>query len=194
MAGGGGAWWGRALQTSLFGRLGEERVRLVGATDKVLLEAYHDLWATGPAEDRGPAGFFDEALQRHESCWLPKVATWHRMLEIMWVKHCLKQADKPGGTPAFGSRTDIFTEEPGTGSEDEAAGPGPLGLGPPPLQSWVNTEHPWVKEVLERMPYFVPTVMFRLCSEECYAPPRPRARPRRGRGRGVGVARTSRGG
>lgn len=64
----------------LFGRLGEERVKLVEAGDETTLQSYHNLWAAGPVEDREPAQFFDLAVNRHESEWLPRVALWREQL------------------------------------------------------------------------------------------------------------------
>lgn len=81
----------------LFGRLGEERVKLVRAGDEAALEAYHNLWAAGPVEDRDPAQFFDLAVSRHESEWLPRVAQWRERLVTKWVNHHWTKAEKENG-------------------------------------------------------------------------------------------------
>ncbi|KFZ19307.1 hypothetical protein V502_03720, partial [Pseudogymnoascus sp. VKM F-4520 (FW-2644)] len=80
----------------LFGRLGEERVKLIKVGDRAALQAYYNLWAAGPVEDREPAQFFDLAVSRHESEWLPRVAQWRQRLLITWVKHCWAKAKEAG--------------------------------------------------------------------------------------------------
>lgn len=71
----------------LFGRLGDEPVKLVEAGDRAALQAYYNLWTAGPVDDRNPAQFFDLAVSRHESEWLPRVAQWKERLVTRWVNH-----------------------------------------------------------------------------------------------------------
>ncbi|OBT72611.1 hypothetical protein VF21_08338 [Pseudogymnoascus sp. 05NY08] len=71
----------------LFGRLGEERVKLVEAGDRTALEAYYNLWAAGPVNDCESKQFFDLAVSRYDSEWLPRVAKWRERLATKWVNH-----------------------------------------------------------------------------------------------------------
>lgn len=184
----------------LFGRLGEERVKLVDVRDRAMLQAYYNLWAAGPVEDREPAEFFDLALSRHESEWLPRVAQWKRRLLHTWVRHCLAKAEAAGEVGRIQNfrgiwrarRTDeavIRKGDPGPFSHYMRPGPG-LGIEYMRL-SVPNEEHPWVKGVMRDMPCFEPVVMFRLCEDKCYAPRPPRPPATRGSGRGRGQPRGS---
>ncbi|KFY84540.1 hypothetical protein V500_09225 [Pseudogymnoascus sp. VKM F-4518 (FW-2643)] len=168
----------------LFGRLGEERLKLVEAGDETALQAYHNLWAAGPVEDREPAQFFDLAVSRHESEWLPRVARWKERLVTKWVNHHLMKAEKENGcasiqdpqgvwrAPMKDERNIVLKGDSGPFSDYMRPGPWP---GPSDVTTRVpNKEHPWVAGVLRDMPCFEPVVMFRLCEDKCYAHKAPR--------------------
>ncbi|KFY69013.1 hypothetical protein V496_00600 [Pseudogymnoascus sp. VKM F-4515 (FW-2607)] len=196
-----------ALQTEggmLFGRLGEERVKLIEAGDRAALQAYCNLWTAGPAQDREPAPYFDLVVRRHESEWLPLVAQWRRRLVTAWVRHCWAKEEagtKPANIQdpqrvwrALGKDEWRVAQIGDSGHYLDFMRPGP----PWPLFDELaarhapNKEHPWVAGVLRDMPCFEPVVMFRLCEDKCYTPkPRaleqPRAlEPHRAGSRGAG--------
>jgi len=76
-----------ALASGLFGRLAEERVRQIHVTDLAAIQAYHNLWATGPSEDQDLASdtakFFDIAL-RFRSEFLARTGRWQ--LEVKKIR------------------------------------------------------------------------------------------------------------
>jgi hypothetical protein len=74
-----------ALTSGLFGRLGEERVVLVDASNKVLIKRYYDLWNTGLKEDQDqePREFFQEVL--HHETFKTKVEHWKYELKVDWL-------------------------------------------------------------------------------------------------------------
>ncbi|KAJ5097136.1 hypothetical protein N7456_007857 [Penicillium angulare] len=181
----------------LFGRLGEERVKLVAARDEAALRAYCNLWAVGPATDKEPASFFDLAVHRHHSEWLSRVAHWQRRLSTMWVKHCSAKAERnqefgniahPEGIWRELENTDgCFT---GTANDNSGCSdfmrpqPPPSGTFPGPMYV-ANECHEWAAEILRDMPKFEPMVMFRLCEDKCCMPKSHSTRwqaSRRGRG------------
>lgn len=182
----------------LFGRLGEERVKLVEAGDRAALQAYCDLWTAGPAEDREPAPFFDLAVRKHESEWLPRVAQWRQRVVTAWVSHCLAKArtetdhagvqDPQGVWRAPGKDEWRLVLKGDSGPFPDYMRPGPS-YGGRTTPRVPNKEHPWVAEVLRDMPCFEPVVMFRLCEDKCYAPKPPSPRLSRGRGGCTRVAR-----
>ena len=165
------------LQTSLFGLLGEERVRVVGAADKAAIQAYHDLWAKGPQDDQEAASFFDHALQRHEIHWLPHVQAWQWTLEVAWLRHFWPYGPNMDKV----CRAESNSIWRGLTVPYESVLPGFDNI----ERRKPNREDPWVAEKLQQMPQFQPVVMFRLCHKECYKPPRPRSPPVRGRGHGA---------
>ncbi|OBT56504.1 hypothetical protein VE04_03151 [Pseudogymnoascus sp. 24MN13] len=168
----------------LFGRLGEERVKLVRAGDKTALKAYYKLWAAGPRKALEPVMFFELALVTHESEWLPRVAQWKQRLVTKWVTHNLRKAEAKNNCADIQDPEGIFR----TRREDEwravlQGDSGPFSDYMRPPRGWAflnhatdvtNTEHPWVAKVLRDMPCFEPMVMFRLCADKCYAPKPPR--------------------
>jgi hypothetical protein len=178
----------------LFGRLGEERVKLVDVGDRAALQAYYNLWAAGPVEDREPAEFFDLAVSRHESEWLPRVAQWRRRVLITWVNHYWAKAKEAGELGGIQGHQGVWRAlRKGEGRVIRKGDPGPFShyMRPGPAYGLgnertdvPNEEHPWVAGVLRDMPCFEPVVMFRLCEDKCYAPKPPRGLGKRG-GRGT---------
>ncbi|OBT99194.1 hypothetical protein VE01_02665 [Pseudogymnoascus verrucosus] len=173
----------------LFGRLGEERVKLIKVGDKAALKAYYNLWAAGPVEDREPEQFFDLAVSRHESEWLPRVAQWRRRLLTTWMNHCWAKAEEANELGSIQDHQGVWRAprnnegriipKGDSGPFSHYMRPGP-GLGG--MRTRVpNEEHPWVAGGLRDMPCFEPVVMFRLCEDKCYAP-----KPQRTRGLGRG--------
>ena len=160
----------------LFGLLGEECVKLVEAGDKTALQAYYNLWAAGPVEDREPTKFFDLALSRHESEWLPRVAQWKQRLVAKWVTHNWLKVEAKNQCADIQDPEGIYRAL----RENEwrivlQGDPGPFSDYMRPRRGWAfanvgtdvpNTEHPWVAKVLRDMPCFEPVVMFRLCADK----------------------------
>ena len=175
-----------ALRTEggmLFGRLGEERVKLVGADDEAALRAYYNLWTTGPVEDTEPARFFNVAVHKHHSDWLPQLAHWKQRLVTKWVSHHWSKAaglHEIGDIPNRGQvwrmleKNETCTEQETSDPDVDSGFMQPLrGIRDPRFQFVPNELHPWVARILRDMPRFEPVVMFRLCEEKCYMPKPP---------------------
>ena len=176
----------RAEGGMLFGRLGEERVKLVGAEDEAALQAYHNLWIAGPGEDTAPASFFDMAVQNHRTTWLSLLVHWKRKLATKWMKHCLGKAEKNQelgyiqdpekiwrGLWNYQTGTARETSSPAVNSDFMRPQTPPGGVSYRALQCVPNEFHPLVARMLRDMPRFEPVVMFRLCEERCYMPQPP---------------------
>jgi hypothetical protein len=178
-----------ALKTGLFGRLCEERVRLVGAGDKATFQAFSDLWDAGPPDDEEPEAFFGLALRRHESDWLARIVAWRKAVEIRWLKHRWDSAGD-AGFPGIVDPWDAWLLP--SGDDESAQQSLHLTVFEPPGLALLagrvpNKEHPWVVKEMLKIPRFEPQVMFRLCEEMCYAPPPLRQTSVRGSGvRGIG--------
>jgi len=82
----------QAASSGLFGRLVEERIKLVDASDKASIQKYHQLWSSRPQDDREPAIFFEltlstEPFEKGIQRWREDVATvwlwnkWHRAID-----------------------------------------------------------------------------------------------------------------
>ncbi|KAH8651422.1 hypothetical protein BX600DRAFT_102498 [Xylariales sp. PMI_506] len=155
----------QALNSGLFGQLGEEPVQLVDVHDKAVLQAYESLWKSGPAADTDPAAFFNFAVERHESAWLPKIAGWEDSVKLGWLWHCWSGAQATD-FQSVENPLEIWTSvqsdsqygsaSTGQGSE------GTTSIGP-------NMNHPWVIQALQTIPHFEPRVMMRLCGDKCFA-------------------------
>jgi len=153
-----------ALNSGLFGRLGEERIVLVPTADSETISKYHRLWEAGP-EDREAGEFFDtmKLLQGN-------VVKWQYELVVYWLRFKCEQALKDG----FASNSDlngIWLADDHNDEEDYDSDNGMIRYSKGPGANWsgfFDEHHPFVKDVLEKMPNFEPVIMFRLCELECY--------------------------
>lgn len=170
----------QAAHSGLFGRLAEERVKLVDPADKETIQKYHQLWAAGPREDREPATFFELALSTES--FQDRIEKWSDEVDAMWLRHKWVRAQDEN----FANIEDheqIWLDP----RRDESGEPVGVLAGPPGFhipRYFPNKDHPWVRKVLEDMPRFSLMIMFRLCEEKCYMPTPPVPRSQRGRGLG----------
>jgi hypothetical protein len=140
-----------ALESGLFGLLGDARVVLVDADDRKLKERFQSFWEQhGAQQDTDPhtASFFDKWCQ--EDVW---VSDEVKELKTDWMlRQWLETKDRITDADA------VWTRQ-ATGEEGQ-----PREL----WKLWVpNREHWWAKETLKATPNFRPTVMFRLCTQGC---------------------------
>jgi hypothetical protein len=178
----------QAARSGLFGRLAEERVKLVDPTDKDAIQKYHELWAAGPLEDQEPATFFEKALSTES--FQARIKKWSGELEQLWLRRKYFAAQEAD----FANIEDpehIWLEP----RRDENGESLDLQISLAGIRTEIffpNKDHPWVKKAIEEMPRFTPMIMFRLCDRKCYKPAPPRPPPQRGglgrRGRGFGRA------
>ncbi|KAB5566423.1 hypothetical protein GE09DRAFT_734898 [Coniochaeta sp. 2T2.1] len=149
-----------ALDSGLFGLLGDARVVFVDAADPEQKEQYRAFWeahGTGRAADTHPARFFAEFCKQggdDDDAWVRAAV---EEMEIQWM---LEQwyASRDG---MAGADADAVWSKIPTGWEDW----------PEQVQNWrnyvPNREHWWTKATLEAMPKLRPVVMFRLCTQRC---------------------------
>ncbi|KAH8808738.1 hypothetical protein F5884DRAFT_380663 [Xylogone sp. PMI_703] len=144
----------QAARSGLFGRLVEERVKLIDAADTKTLHKYYYLWLEGPREDEEPAEFFNLALSGNR--FQGPVLDWREGNNVQWIGHKWKN-----------------------GGKDSAENPEQVWFNPEKDDVWPkvtpfgvpNINHPWVKKTLEDIPRFTPMIMFRLCEQKCFLPP-----------------------
>lgn len=152
---------GPAIQSGLFGALGEERVVLVDALNHERISKYRALWDACRVErDRMTEDFFtnyendDSAIALAEENSI-RMTVRDAIIDVQagWVLNRWRQ---------YGFRTpglrkdDVWHADPAK-SATVASG----------RSHFPNLDHPWVKEVYSQMPRFRPTIMFRLCTHAC---------------------------
>ena len=153
------------LGSGLFGRLVEERIRLVDAFDKEAIRQYHHLWSSGPQKDREPATFFELALST--DCSEKRIQRWCDEVETVWLLHKWHRAMEKGFAN-IEEPEKIWLEHRIDEHGDflDILDGGPPGLVKP--RDFPNKNHHWVKKMLEDMPRFSPMIMFRFCEQQCH--------------------------
>ncbi|KAB5583081.1 hypothetical protein GE09DRAFT_289777 [Coniochaeta sp. 2T2.1] len=144
-----------ALDSGLFGLLGDARVVLVDATDAERKEQYREFWEAqgmGHVTDSHPARFFAEFCQQDDDAWVREAV---EEMEIQWMlEQWSASRDRIADADA------VWSKMP-TGNEDW----------PEQAQNWQNyvpnREHWWVKATLDSKPKLRPMAMFRLCTQRC---------------------------
>lgn len=159
----------QAMKSGLFGRLGEERVRLVSATDSEAILKYYQLWLAGRRQDSRSRAFFDLALS--SPLMGDEVQNFRDDLETKWLRNKwtnLEDQRSPDAPPKenpklmglnskadeCGKPIDVWNRRPRFGK----------------IEAFPNVEHPWVKKMLKEMPNFRPVIMFRFCEVEQSVP------------------------
>jgi hypothetical protein len=160
----------QALQSSLFGRLGEERIKLVDRWDLEYIRDYYELYLQGPEEDTQPRPAFDKLL--HDESWGDEqhVARWKDNTRKIWgVNEQIN--DYTAWIPL---PDDLLELNAGESSEDIYSGyDGALKRlwRIDPIKHVPKMDHPWTRERLACIPDCRPVVMFRLCLQECHLDP-----------------------
>ncbi|ORY63527.1 uncharacterized protein BCR38DRAFT_525065 [Pseudomassariella vexata] len=141
-----------AIESGLFGRLGEERIVLVDAADSERKRKFQNFSEVhGSGQDRQTAHFF-QVYGKAES-WVHDNMD---ELRIRWFMHMWRKT----GKEAIEDYEGVWAERP-DGDED-------WDEEPYLRQHWVlNQDHPWVKDFFKSMPEIRPTVTFRLCIQNC---------------------------
>lgn len=154
----------RALDSGLFGRLGEEPIQCVDAFDQDTIRKYQQLWTlAAPPEDREPAEFFELVTTNRLR---ERIQQWSEAVEKLWLWNKYFQAQDEE-FPEIGDPDAIWLRPPDDDEDDEDSDPFSSGVGP---RYTPNKDHPWVKEILAEMPRFRPTIMFRHCVLKCWLP------------------------
>lgn len=163
-----------AVESGLWGTLGEERVVLVDGADVERLHRFRRLWLEhGTEQDRETKVFFEAAVDGVPKLhYLETPEEFLLDLETRWLLDSFPTAS--GHSFAVEQlRNEVWLTKPedfdGRDDDPRAIDYGDLPGRPFARQLWSpNRDHPWVKDVLSRMPEFVPTIMFRLCTNNCH--------------------------
>lgn len=146
-----------ALESGLFGLLGDARVVLVDANDIERMKEYQSFWEKHglPSDvDPHPASFFNTYCQQSSRARVQGDTEDMRFswLLNMWSLNKDRVTDPEGAW--------IETPETNRGQSDERWRWS--------WQLWVpNREHPWMKDTVEAMPSIQPRIMVRLCTQRC---------------------------
>lgn len=155
------------LASGLFGRLGEERIVIVDATDEEIIQRYHKLWISGPQEDREPERFFNEILEPQS--FYSKLEKWKYELGVYWLRFKCQQAIMNGTYRKEYLDKIWYTTEISTGFDKYPKAVPKFQKGPGANWNGLYDEnHPFSKRVRNDMPRFSPVIMFRLCEEKCH--------------------------
>ncbi|PSR79772.1 hypothetical protein BD289DRAFT_455701 [Coniella lustricola] len=198
----------KAIQSGLWGLLGDERVVTIDAFDAALLRRYRQFWNTyGSARDRLAAEFFNlsDALGDGASAVVHYAELPHHFVEDLRVRWLLNAplwapdvddaggpGPGPGPGPASethhpanseaansvdhrrhrvlpGDRLELWLATPHKDLDLSELRQSKYDFGEPFVrQMWKpNPHHPWIQDKMARMPVFRPTVMFRLCTDDC---------------------------
>lgn len=155
-------------KSGLWGSFGEERIVLVDARDAMRIASFRSFWQIhGTQEDTETKAFFEACVDD-----VPKIHYLETPTEFLQDLQCRWLHDRIPYEDDDSNQRQLWRVLPGDfdGREDDPrqADYGNLPGRPFRRQLWSpNLDHPWVKEVLERMPDIQPTVMFRLCTNNC---------------------------
>jgi hypothetical protein len=146
-----------ALDSGLFGLLGDEPIVLVEATDTRRKQQFRAFWeafdgpnGVHPVKDENAARFFDKYCDQDK--WVEEEIAEVQQdwaVERWVVAHILRERN---------------------GGSDAAMPPDEQAVWPEGQEA--NREHPWVEETLDCLPELRPMIMFRLCTRDCQAPAR----------------------
>lgn len=161
-----------AIKSGHWGSLGEERVVLVKASDAERMNNFRQFWREhGVQEDQAAKVFFEAMADG-----VPKI---HYMetpdeflldLKIRWLHDSFLSEATDFEVDQLQKEVWLTKPEDFDGRDDDprTMDYGDLPGRPFARQLWSpNRDHPWVKDVLARMPEFTPTIMFRLCTDFC---------------------------
>lgn len=160
------------VQSHLWGSHGEQRIVLVDARDSKRVAEFHKFWQThGTPKDIETEAFFDACSENGPKIhYFETPAEFLQDLQIRWLHdHMLFQGDS---AHAEELQREAWLQSPrdfdGKAEDPRQADYGNLPGRPFARQLWSpNHDHPWVQDVLAHMPDFQPTIMFRLCTNDC---------------------------
>jgi hypothetical protein len=144
-----------ALESGLFGLLGDARVVLVDADDTERMELYRSFWEKHglPSDiDPHPPVFFNRFCRQGIKVW---VRGNTEDLRFNWLVHQWSINEE-----RIADADEAWIKKPLDDWDDEKE--------PWTWQRYVpNPEHPWMREALEAMPEVHSTLMVRLCTQRC---------------------------
>lgn len=159
-------------KSGLWGPLGEERIVLVDARDTKRVASFRSFWqAQGTKEDVDTKVFFEACVDD-----VPKIhnmetpAEFLQDLQIRWLHDHMPRQGENVDVEALQREVWVMTPADFDGKEDD---PRQIDYGELPgrpfaRQLWSpNHNHLWVQDILSKMPDVQPTIMFRLCANDC---------------------------
>lgn len=150
-----------AIDSGLFGKFGDEMIVLVDSRHHQRIDQFRQLWQThGLRQDTRSANFFSQYI--NDDAKIDGDNTIQQVmidLETMWL---LAKWDLGRGPMKDGHGKDDVWEKQYTGDEDSDDDR-------PVIRHYKpKKDHLWILSVLSRMPKIRPTIMFRLCIDDCY--------------------------
>lgn len=159
-----------AIQSGLFGRLGEERVVMVDTFDEKRVKEFRDFWRRHRnTPNELTEKFFEECIVSDPiQCrrtvlkvmediktkwllerWYDTTGPWVRQQDVMGITRWRQDFRIVPGLV----REQVWTKAPVRNNRHSS------------ISFWTpNQEHPWVKATYSSMPQFIPVVMFRFCT------------------------------
>lgn len=164
-----------AIQSGLFGRMGEERIVMVDPFDDKRVGEFRDFWRRHQrTQDELTQSFFEgcmasdpikcrratlKAMEDAKTRWLLErwfdtTGPWvreqqNRFATMRWVRRI---RNVPGLV-----QEEVWEKAPRVLNTRHSV-----------ISHWVpNQQHPWVRDTYSSMPRFIPAVMFRLCTNTC---------------------------
>lgn len=164
-----------AIQSGLFGRIGEERIVMVDLFDEKRIKKFRDFWSRHQrSRDELTETFFEKCIASDPIQCRRALLKAVEDIKAEWL---LKRWFDTTGPwvreqDAFGRTRWVYRirNVPGLVREEvwEKAPPGNAHLN---FRHWApNQQHPWVRTTYSSMPKFVPVIMFRLCTNLCRRP------------------------
>ncbi|KAH8812359.1 hypothetical protein F5884DRAFT_785183 [Xylogone sp. PMI_703] len=147
----------QAIDSELFGRLGEERVKLVDADDEETILKYHELWGAGPYMKYDPTAFVEIAVSPR--MLHKKIKTWNEALETKWLRNQWYHTEDK----QLVACPDLIWLGCEADQTEDATGIWNARTTYSKVLARPNKDHPWVSKMLETMPVFSPVIMFRFC-------------------------------
>ncbi|KAJ5083914.1 hypothetical protein NUU61_008493 [Penicillium alfredii] len=156
----------KALDSQVFGRLAEEPIQLVHASDITRIRQFHKLSSPKDSEAKK---FFKIAFVERD--YLKQLAKWRRRTEVWFVFHkwLITYQENPSAAPPL---LDIWLQVQTISKKEFQDEISPtdllLCIDEGGLYNYApNDENQWVKSVLDAMPNFHPVIMFRHCELDC---------------------------
>lgn len=165
----------RAVQSGLFGSLGEERIVMVDPFHEKRIKCFRDFWRKHRnGSDELTERFFDECIASDPVQCRRTVLSWLDNIKRNWLRErwfdatgpWVREQDILGVTrwvQKFRHAPGLVQQEVWERFPDGRVSRYSNG------SCWVpNQQHPWIRATYSKMPRFIPVVMFRLCTNKCH--------------------------
>jgi hypothetical protein len=160
-----------AVDSGLFGRLGEQRVVLVDAANQDHLCHFAAFWERhGSKADRQTTHFFHKYVR--DDSWVREAV---EELQLTWLMRRWENKDRDlsarnnssgaAQNQHYQHHSDAWIRRPQKYNEDPEHG---WAEKPGWKQQWIpDIQNAWVRYELDSIPELQPTIMFRLCTQRC---------------------------